>query len=110
MAKFAMFFSYTPNTWAQMMKNPGDRLAASRAAIEPLGGRIEALYFMFGEWDGFSIIEVDDSDTAAAISIGISSTGAFSKVETRQLIAPEDLPAVLNRAAAGVERYSPPGS
>jgi uncharacterized protein with GYD domain len=109
MAKFAMFFSYTPDTWSQMMQNPSDRLAASRAAIEPIG-QIEALYFMFGDWDGFSIIDVPDADTAAAISIGLSSTGRYSKVETRQLIAPAELPAVLDRATAGLERFTPPGT
>jgi uncharacterized protein with GYD domain len=92
-----------------MMQNPSDRLAASRAAIEPIG-QIEALYFMFGDWDGFSIIDVPDADTAAAISIGLISTGRYSKVETRQLIAPADLPAVLDRATAGLERFTPPGT
>jgi uncharacterized protein with GYD domain len=47
MAKFAVFFSYSPETWDQMLKKPGDRAAAVQDLASSLGGSMEALYFMF---------------------------------------------------------------
>ena len=51
-----------------------------------------------------------DPDAAAAVGIAVTSSGAFSQYETRELIAPEDLPAVLEKAARARESYRPPGT
>jgi uncharacterized protein with GYD domain len=64
---------------------------------------------MLGDRDGFVVVDVPDSETAAAVAIAVSSTGAFSHLETRQLISAEDLPAVLEKAANTRESYRPPG-
>ena len=45
-AKFAVFFSYKPETWDQMLKKPGDRPAAVRDLASSVGGSIEAFYFI----------------------------------------------------------------
>ena len=110
MAKFAVFFSYKPETWDQMLKKPGDRAAAVRDLTASVGGSMEALYFMFGDRDGFVIADVPNAEAAAALSIAVSSTGAFSALETRQLVAPEDLPSVLEQAATARETFRPPGT
>jgi uncharacterized protein with GYD domain len=110
MAKYAMFFSYKPETWDQMLKKPGDRSTAVRDLASSVGGTMESLYFMLGDRDGFVIVDVPDADAAAAVSLAVNSTGAFSHMETRQLIAPEDLPSMLEKAASAREAYRPPGS
>lgn len=109
MAKYALFFSYKPETWDRMIMKPSDRSAAARQAVERVGGSLESLYFMFGDRDGFAIVDVPDAQSAAAASIAVGSSGAFAHVETRQLIAPDDLAAVLEKAAAARESYRPPG-
>ena len=54
-------------------------------------------------------MDVPDADSAAAVSIAVSSSGAFSHVETHQLISPADLPTVLEKAASARDAYRPPG-
>jgi uncharacterized protein with GYD domain len=110
MAKYAVFFNYKPETWDQLLKKPDDRKAAVRALAESVGGSMESMYFMFGDRDGFVVLDVPDAGSAAALSIAVSSSGAFSHTETRQLIAPDDLPAVLERAASAREGYRLPGA
>jgi uncharacterized protein with GYD domain len=110
MAKFAVFFSYKPETWDQMLKKPGDRTATVRDLTASVGGSMEALYFMFGDRDGFVIVDVPNAEAAAAVSIAVGSTGAMSALETRQLVAPEDLPSVLEKAATARETYRPSGT
>jgi uncharacterized protein with GYD domain len=109
MAKYAIFFSYTPQAWAAMIKKPGDRSAAARAAIEAVGGSLESMFFMFGERDGFVIVDVPDGEAAAAGAIAVASTGAFRSVQTTQLVTPEDLAGVLEKAGQAVASYTPPG-
>jgi uncharacterized protein with GYD domain len=93
-----------------MLKKPGDRAAAVRDLASSVGGSVEALYFMFGDRDGFVILDAPDAVAAAAVSVAVSSTGAFSHLETRQLVAPEDLPSVLEQAVRAKEAYRPPGT
>ncbi|GAA4779977.1 GYD domain-containing protein [Actinomycetospora chlora] len=110
MTRFITFFNYTEETWAKMIVNPSDRLAAVRAAAESLGGTVDTLYYMFGRSDGFVISEVPDSTSAAAFSIAVTASGAVRDIETHELIAPDDLPAVLGKAATAQGTYRPPGS
>ena len=110
MAKYVTFFSYTDETWAKMIANPSDRRAAVQAAAESLCGNVEAAYFMFGSYDGFVITDLPDSARAAGLSIAVSSTGAIRSLETHEIFASSDLPAVLERAAAVQGAYREPGS
>ena len=109
MAKFALFFSYKPETWNQLLMKPSDRKAVVRELASSVGASLETMYFMFGDRDGFVVFDVPGPDAAAALAIAVNSSGAFSHFETRELIAPEDLPAVLEKAAAAREGYRPPG-
>jgi uncharacterized protein with GYD domain len=110
MAKYVTFFSYTPDAWAKMIKNPSDRGAAVRALAAAIGGTVESIYFMFGEWDGIVVIDTSDTETAAAVAIAVTSTGAFSRLQTHQLIEPENLAAVLGKAGEVLGAYRAPGT
>ena len=62
----------------------------------------ELVYYMFGEYDGMVIVDMPDASDVAATSIAVTSTGAFSKVETRPLIAPATCRRSSKRPAAHV--------
>jgi uncharacterized protein with GYD domain len=110
MAKYVIFFGYTPEAWAKMIEKPGDRVAAARAVVEPAGGTLEAIWFMFGEQDGMAIFDAPDAEAAAAVSIAVGSTGAFRSLRTHQLVDPERMPSVLETAGRAREVYRAPGS
>ncbi len=108
MAKYAIFFSYTPEALSAMIKNPSDRSTAARQVVEGLGGSLESFYWMFGEYDGIAIFDVPDSVSAAAFSVAVSSSGAFSKVRTTELFTSSDQAALIERAKTGQASYTPP--
>ncbi|GAA1284926.1 hypothetical protein GCM10009609_57650 [Pseudonocardia aurantiaca] len=110
MAKFALFFNYKPETWDAMVKKPGDRTAAVRDLASSVGGSLESLYYMLGDRDGMVVMDVPDVSSAAALSLAVSSSGAFSHVETRQLIDPDDMPSTLEMAARARDSYRTPGT
>lgn len=110
MPKYMIKFSYTAEAWTRMIHNPSDRAAAARAALEPVGGTLECLYFTFGERDGFVICDVPDGEAAAAAAIAVNSSGAFRSVVTEQLIDPTRITDVLGKAGRAVGVYAAPGS
>ena len=77
-ARFVTFFSYTPEAWARLLDNPGDRSGPVGATIAELGGRLKSIDYMFGERDGMALFEAPDSATAAAVALVVASSGAFS--------------------------------
>ena len=44
-------FSYTPATWAKLIKNPEDRRAAATQYIEAVGGKLHGFWYAFGDHD-----------------------------------------------------------
>lgn len=109
MAKFALFFALKGDAVAGLMDRPSDRAAVVSSALEAVGGRLEAYYWMFGPYDGFVIVEVPDSTSAAAVSLAVSSTDALARLETHELFGADEVGALLEKAKAVRASYQPPG-
>jgi len=101
-------FSYTPETWARLMKNPEDRREAARKYIESVGGKLHGFWYAFGEHDGYNLWEAPDNVSMAAVAIAIGSGGALSKIETTPLLTIEETLDALRRARA--VGYRSPGA
>jgi uncharacterized protein with GYD domain len=54
-------FSYTPATWAKLIKNPEDRRAAAKQYIESVGGKLHGFWYAFGDHDGYNLWEAPDN-------------------------------------------------
>ena len=76
-----------------------------KKAVESLGGRLESFDFAFGKYDTYTIAELPDNESAAALSLAVSSTGA---VTTRivVLLTPEEIDTVVQRPVD----YTPPSA
>ena len=109
MPKYVSFFTYSSETWGRMIGAPGDRAAALRAVLDSVGGSLDVMYWMFGDYDGMVIIDVPDSVSAAAVSIAAGSSGSFKHLETRELFTQEQLGETLARARNTTQVYQPPG-
>ncbi len=109
MPQYALFFSYTSTTWAQMTSDPGDRTAVVRRVVDSLGGSLECLYWMLGDHDGIGIVRLPDSVHAAALSTVINGTGAFKAVQTHELLTQEQLGRTLQLASSAGQAFQRPG-
>ena len=108
MALYLTRFSYTPETWASLIKNPEDRREAARKYIESVGGKLHGFWYAFGAHDGYNLWEAPDNVSMAAVVIAIGGGGALSKVETTPLLTVEETLDALRRARTVA--YRPPGS
>jgi uncharacterized protein with GYD domain len=100
-------FSYTPETWARLAKQPEDRRNAARAYIESVGGKLHGFWYAFGEYEGYTLWEAPDNVSMAAVSFALSGGGAMSKSETTPLLTVEETLEALGRVE-GI-RYRQPG-
>ncbi|MFL6244211.1 MAG: GYD domain-containing protein [Acidimicrobiia bacterium] len=98
--------AYTPESWEKMIKHPQDRVELVRPAIESMGGRIEAGYIAFGEYDFATIVEFPDNVSAAAFSISVSSAGGLKAFKTTPLMTMAEGQQAMQKA--GGSTYAPP--
>ena len=100
-------FSYTPETWARLVKNPEDRRAAAKQYIESVGGKLHGFWYAFGDLDGYNLWEAPDNVSMAAAAIAIGGGGALSSIQTTVLLSVEETLAALEKASSIT--YRPPG-
>ena len=105
MGKYLIKGNYVGDGIAGLMKEGGSaRRDAAQAAIESVGGKLESMYYAFGDTDVFAICEFPDDAAATALSLIINASGAV-QVSLTPLMTPEDL----DKAAETVPSYRPPG-
>jgi uncharacterized protein with GYD domain len=80
------------------------RRAAAAKAIESVGGKLEALYYAFGDVDAYAIADMPDSISATALSLALNQSGVLT-AKTVVLITPEDMDAASRKSV----NYRPPG-
>ena len=108
MALYLTRFSYTPETWGRLSKNPEDRREAARKYIEAVGGKLHGFWYAFGTYDGYNLFEAPDNISMAAVAIAIGGGGALSKIETTVLLTVEETLEALTRVQS--IGYRKPGS
>ena len=107
MAKYLVQAAYTSEAWAAQISNPQNRLEAVGAVANRLGGKIDAFYVAFGEYDIVGIVDFPDNVSEAAFSIAVASGGAVKALKTTPLLDIEDGREAMRRA--GTAGYRPPG-
>ena len=105
MPKYLFEVSYTNDGVKGLLKDGGSkRRAAGKAAMESLGGKLEAFYFAFGENDVVVIVDLPDAASAAAASLALAASGAVTG-KTTVLLTPEEIDTAVKKTPT----YSPPG-
>ena len=107
MAFYLTQFSYTPETWAKLIKNPEDRRGAASEYIEAVGGKLHGFWYAFGDKDAYCLWEAPDNTSMAATALAISAGGALNAFETTVLMTVEETITALKKAA--MIKYRRPG-
>ena len=106
MPKYLVKAKYTaPEGVKGLLEDGGTvRVEAVSKLMASLGGKLESLYYAFGEVDAYAIFELPDNVSAAAASLAISASGEVS-VEVVPLITPAEI----DQAVKMSPNYDPPG-
>lgn len=100
-------FSYTPETWAKLIKNPEDRRMTAKEYIEAVGGKLHGFWYAFGDHDGYTLWEAPDNVSMAATALAIGAGGALSSIQTTALLTVEETLTAMQKASS--IRYRSPG-
>jgi uncharacterized protein with GYD domain len=105
MPKYLVEARYTVEGTKGLVREGGSgRRAAVAKTIESVGGKVEALYFAFGDVDVYVIVDVPDNVSAAAISLAANQSGAIVS-KTIVLLTPEEMDKSVQKAVS----FRPPG-
>src|SRR4051794_31699948 len=105
MPKYLFEARYTTEGAKGLAREGGsERRAAIAKMAEGLGGKLETFYYAFGDVDAYTIIDLPDNVSAAAIALAVSQGGAAT-LKTVVLISPEEM----DKAGKKAVEYRPPG-
>lgn len=106
MAKYLVQATYTAEGLKGLAKDTAKgRKAAVQAAIKAVNGKVDCMYFAFGDADVVLIVDVPDNVAAAAISIAVSSNGTV-RTRVTPLLTVEEVDAALTLPS----KYRAPGA
>jgi uncharacterized protein with GYD domain len=106
MPKYLIEASYTLEGVKGVQSAGGStRRDAVAKVAESVGGRLECFYFAFGEHDVYTIVELPDNESAAAVALGVNAAGGAA-IRTVVLLEPEEVDAAAKRSVD----YRPPGA
>jgi len=106
-AHYLIQAAYSTEAMAALTKNPQNRFEMIQGLLKNMGGRLEAGYYSFGEYDVTMIVELPDNTAAAGLAIGVTGTGSLKSFKTTPLLTAEEGIAAMQ--AAGRLDYQPPG-
>jgi uncharacterized protein with GYD domain len=105
MPKYLIQATYTMDGVKGLMKDGGSgRRTAVEAMMSKLGGKLECMYFAFGDHDVYVIVDAPDNQTVTALALAVNQSGAVSS-RTTVLLTPEEV----DQAVKKQVDYRPPG-
>lgn len=106
MKKFLITAAYNEDGVKGLLKVGGtNRKEAIAKMIADIGGKLEAFYFAFGDYDVYAIAELPDTISAAALALAINASGMVN-LSTTVLLTPEEI----DKAAKMTVNYRSPGN
>ena len=105
MPKYLFQCNYVGEGIKGLLKEGGSsRRAVVDKLFKSVGGKLESIYYAFGEKDVYIVGDFPDNISAAAIALTVNSAGAVV-VQTTVLMTPEELDQAVKKSPV----YRPPG-
>ena len=105
MPKYLLQASYTPEGTKGLLQEGGSkRRSEVQKLVKGLGGKLEGLYYAFGESDVFVIADFPDHSSATAASLAVNASGTV-KLKTTVLFTPEEMDEAVKKSVS----YRAPG-
>ncbi|MFJ3951237.1 GYD domain-containing protein [Streptomyces sp. Je 1-4] len=106
MPKYLVQASYTAEGMKGLLAEGGTgRKAAVEQVVNSCGGRLETMYFAYGDDDLYCVVDFPDQLSMAAIAMTVRASGAL-RSKTIPLLTVEDI----DEAAKKSVGFRPPGA
>jgi uncharacterized protein with GYD domain len=105
MPKYLIQASYTADGIKGLKKDKASgRKTVMAKAAEALGGKLDAIYYCWGEHDAVAIFDLPDNVSATSLALAISASGLV-RTRTTALLTTEEMDKALQKNVA----YRGPG-
>ena len=105
MPKYLFEARYSPEGAIGLAKEGGtSRRDAVKKHLNEIGGKLESMYFAFGDVDCFVIVDLPDNVSAAALSLAVNESGMIAS-KAIVLLTPEEM----DKAANTKVQFRAPG-
>lgn len=105
MPKYMIQASYVGEGLKGLLKEGGSKRRETVAqVIEGMGGKLESLYYAFGDYDVVGVAEMPDNVSSVAFSMMVNASGAIN-AKTTVLLTPEEI----DQATKKTVDYRSPG-
>ena len=108
MAHYLIEVGYTPQSWSSQIDSQLNVVDRITPAVNAANGKIECLYYAFGDSDLVGIIDFASAEDAAAFALAVTSSGALRSYKTTPLLTVEQGMESMRRAALARNEYTPP--
>ncbi|MEV8635638.1 GYD domain-containing protein [Streptosporangium sp. NPDC051023] len=106
MPKYLIQASYTVDGLKGVLRDGGNaRRQAVERMVESASGRVEQMYFAFGEPDVYLIVDLPSNVASAAVGLTVSAAGGV-RTRTVVLLTPEEI----DEASRQEVEYRAPGA
>jgi uncharacterized protein with GYD domain len=100
MAKYLITGSYTSQgTKGLLIEGGSARQATVEKALQGLGGKLDAIYFAYGDTDVVCIADVPDSTSMLALSLAVNASGSVN-IKTTPLVTVAEVDAACKKTVA----------
>jgi len=105
MKKYLIKGTYSANGTQGLLQEGGSgRKDAVEKMLESMGGKVEAFYYAFGEYDLFLIVELPDDISAAAVGLRVNAAGQV-RISMTELLTIAEIDAATRKTV----NYRAPG-
>src|SRR5436305_7898095 len=89
MAHYLIEVGYTPESWSSQIESKANVVDRSSPAVKACKGKIESIYYAFGDADLIGIFDFPTAEDAAAFALAVTSSGALRSYKTTALLTVE---------------------
>ncbi len=108
MAHYLIEVGYTPESWSSQIETQPNVIERITPAVKACKGKIESIYYAFGDRDLVGIIEFPTPEDAGAFALAVTAGGALRSFKTTPLLTVDQGLTMMQRAGAVRAKYAPP--
>ena len=109
MPHYMLTCTYSPGSWARLIRVADNRVEAANELMESVGGTLENTYWEVSARAVHGICLLPDSSAATAVAGVMVHTGAFKTVEVHEVLTQDQFVGVLQLAENVAQTYRVPG-
>lgn len=108
MAHYLIEVGYTPQAWSGQIDSQPNVVDRISPAVKAAHGKIECLYYAFGDADLVGIMDFPTAEDAASFALAVTGSGALRSYKTTPLLTVAEGMESMKRAETVRTKYRPP--